>query len=65
MIQILLARQYIQRLKKQCPPHGLWIRVNDQPGGNLGTFLEPDFTRRVEEKLEQVMETLMTRDAAD
>jgi len=56
MIQILLDRQYAQRVKKQVQitPYGHGLMANLEK--IWSTFLEPDFTRHVEERLESVLE---------
>ncbi|HMF33436.1 MAG TPA: DNA topoisomerase, partial [Candidatus Lokiarchaeia archaeon] len=63
MIQILLDRQYIQRIKKQVCTTDFGYELMANLEGIWVEFLEPDFTRRVEEKLDLVMETQMAGDA--
>ncbi|OLS12691.1 MAG: DNA topoisomerase I [Promethearchaeota archaeon CR_4] len=56
MIQILLDRQYAQRVKKQIQitPYGHGLMANLET--IWSSFLEPDFTRHVEELLESILE---------
>ncbi len=56
MIQILLDRQYVERVKKQVQvtPYGYTLMANLEK--IWGTFLEPSFTAHVEEKLDTILE---------